>query len=206
MISSALAFEMGSAPIPKHRVVISSPSVSCTPPCSRQCIGVEPFSPRAAARPRPARRRRESCGAASSWAPASGAATASAPTANAGIQSACSFGWYGMTCGNWSASCRLHRGFEGEGLSEAPPVRAEVLEASSRPPAPSLTASTHGLRRAPPPHRLRRRLAHAPSPPEVRCRCPLPGLPLPRRQRPPHLHPASTAPPRAPPSSPSPQA
>src|SRR5438128_2179468 len=54
MISSALAFEMGSAPIPKHRVVISSPSVSCTPPCSRQCIGVEPFSPRAAAQGLPA--------------------------------------------------------------------------------------------------------------------------------------------------------
>src|SRR5207245_11141735 len=74
------------------------------------------------------------------------------------------------------------------------------------PPAPSLTASTHGLRRAPPPHRFRRRFAHAPSPPEVRCRCALPGLPLPRRQRPPHLpQTLPRRPHRAPPSSPSPQ-
>src|SRR5947208_8143683 len=73
-----------------------------------------------------------------------------------------------------------------------PSVRAEPVEApGSLAPSTShlapRTVISHGIRRAPPPHRLRRRLVHSPAPPEVRRHRARPRLPPPRRQRPPHL-------------------
>src|SRR2546430_15711962 len=67
------------------------------------------------------------------------------------------------------------------------PVEASVSLAPSTSHLAPRTVISHGIRRAPPTHRLRRRLVHSPAPPEVRRSRPRPGLPLPRRQRPPHL-------------------